>query len=194
MEYQQTITAARTLAPVIWHQKGESYMSQAVFGLIGVLVGSVITAFVTIYAERQKGKREAAQSDRQYERERQSVRDTFQRDSILTLQNAIADLIKSAYAELDRLIAATKETGQWPGRQWETPTAVGWSASLLLLKSSRARVFNEEIRSLATELEKAAGDSIWANSLDEAEQHSKRIEPLLDRFNDAVARTLPSLY
>ncbi|MER6000809.1 hypothetical protein ABT120_19730 [Nonomuraea angiospora] len=169
-------------------------MGEAIFGLIGVLVGSAMTAFVTIYAEHQKGKRETAQSDRQYERERQSARDTFQRDSILTLQSAIADLIKSAYAELDRLIAVAEETGQWPARQWETPTAVGWSAALLLLKSSRARVFNEEIRSLATELEKVAGDSIWANSLDEAKRHSKRLEPLLDRFNDAIVQTLPSLY
>lgn len=169
-------------------------MSQAVFGLIGVLVGSIITAFVTIYAERQKGRREAAQSDRQHAQERQSARDTFQRDSILTLQTAVADLIKSAYAELDRAITVANETGQWPARQWETPTAVGWSAALLLLKSSRARVFNEEIRSLATELEKAAGESIWANSLNEAKQHSKRLEPLLDRFNEAIVRTLPSLY
>ncbi|MEV6039280.1 hypothetical protein AB0L65_49665 [Nonomuraea sp. NPDC052116] len=169
-------------------------MSEALSGLIGVLVGSVITAIVTIYAEHQKGKREAAQSERQHERERRSARDTFQRDSILTLQTAVADLIKSAYEELDRVIAIAKETGQWPARQWETPTAVGWSTALVLLKSSRARVFNEEIRSLAKELQKAAGDSIWAKSMDEAEQHSKHLEPLLDRFNDAVARTLPSLY
>ncbi|MFI9845207.1 hypothetical protein ACIHFD_49870 [Nonomuraea sp. NPDC051941] len=157
-------------------------------------MGSIITAIVTIYAEHQKGKREAAQSERQHERERRSARDTFQRDSILTLQTAVADLIKSAYEELDGVIAIAKETGQWPTRQWETPAAVGWSTALVLLKSSRARVFNEEIRSLAMELQKAAGDSIWAKSMDEAEQHSKRLEPLLDRFNDAVARTLPSLY
>ncbi|MGW0197994.1 hypothetical protein [Nonomuraea sp. NPDC003201] len=169
-------------------------MSEALSGLIGVLVGSIITAIVTIYAEHQKGKREAAQSERQHERERRSARDTFQRDSILTLQTAVADLIKSAYEELDRVIAIAKETGQWPARQWETPTAVGWSTALVLLKSYRARVFDEEIRSLAKELQKAAGDSIWAKSMDEAEQHSKRLEPLLDRFNDAVARTLPSLY
>ncbi|MET9243890.1 hypothetical protein [Nonomuraea sp. NPDC003709] len=157
-------------------------------------MGSIITAIVTIYAEHQKSKREAAQSERQHERERRSARDTFQRDSILTLQTAAADLIKSAYEELDRVIAIAKETGQWPARRWETPTAVGWSTALVLLKSSRARVFNEEIRSLAMELQKAAGDSIWSKSMDEAEQHSKRLEPLLDRFNDAVARTLPSLY
>ncbi|MFI7425236.1 hypothetical protein [Nonomuraea sp. NPDC049684] len=169
-------------------------MSEALAGLVGVLVGSIITAIVTIYGERQKGKREAAQNDRQYERERRSVRDALQRDSILALQAAVADLITAAYAELDRLIAIAKEAGEWPARQWETPTAVGWSPALLLLKSSRARVFNEDIRSLATELEKVAGDSIWAKSLDEAQQHSKRLEPLLDRFNDEVARALPSHY
>ncbi|WP_214318581.1 hypothetical protein [Nonomuraea sediminis] len=169
-------------------------MSQALAGLMGVLVGSIITAIVTIYAERQKTKREAAQSDRQHERERRSARDTFQRESILTLQTAVSDLIKSVYAELDRLIAAAKDTGEWPARKWETPTAVGWSAALLLLKSSRARVFSAEIRSLAAAVEKAAGDSIWAEGLEEAEQHSRRLEPLLDRFNDEIARTLPTLY
>jgi hypothetical protein len=169
-------------------------MSEALFGFIGVLAGAIITATVTIYAEWQKSKREVAQIDRQYERERQSARDTFQRDSVLTLQNAAADLIKSAFAELDRVIAVAQETGQWPTRRWETPTAVGWSTALLQLKSSRARVFNDDIRSLASELQQAAGSSIWAKSLDEAERHSKRLEPLLDRFNEAVARTLPLLY
>ncbi|MFI9597094.1 hypothetical protein [Nonomuraea sp. NPDC052265] len=65
---------------------------------------------------------------------------------------------------------------------------------MLLLKSSHARFFNEEIRRLATNLEKTAEDSIWANSLDEAEPHGRKLEPLLDRFNDMVARALPSLY
>ncbi|MFF4197861.1 hypothetical protein [Nonomuraea sp. NPDC001831] len=86
-------------------------MSEALFGLIGVLVGSSITAIVTIYAERLKGKREAAQSDRQYERERRNARDSFQRESILTLQTATTELIQSVYAELDRLVALSKEAG-----------------------------------------------------------------------------------
>jgi hypothetical protein len=36
-------------------------------------------------------------------------------------------LIEAAYGELDRMLAVYREANQWPARQWETPTAVGWS-------------------------------------------------------------------
>lgn len=61
-------------------------------------------------------------------------------------------MIEAAYGELVRMLAVFRETNQWPARKWETPTAVGWSAAVLKLESSRVRVFDDELRSLATEL------------------------------------------
>jgi len=119
---------------------------------------------------------------------------TRSRESVLSLQTAVAELIAAAYAELDRLLAEFRETGRWTGRQWETPTAVGWSTALLRLESSRARVFDEELRSLADELRTVAGDSVWAEDLESAKESSRRIEPLLGRFNAAVNAILPNLY
>jgi hypothetical protein len=169
-------------------------MSSAVFGLLGVLLGSLTTSVLTVYHERLLTRREQAAREEQYERDRKTVRDTFQRDSILALQAAISDLIRAVYQELDRLVAEYRQTGTWPAREWETPTATGWSEAVLRLEQSRARVFDDQLRSLAAELRTLAGESIWATSLETARQHSRAIEPLQIRFNETVTRTLPSLY
>jgi hypothetical protein len=166
----------------------------AIFGFLGVLIGTIATATLTIYKERVTGRREVEQRREQDERERRTTRDVFQRDSILSLQAAVTALIEAAYDELDRQIALSIESSSWPTRQWETPTAKGWSAALLQLEANRARVFDDELRSLADQLRRTAGDSIWADSLDTAKRHSRSLEPLSTQFNNAVSRTLPSLY
>lgn len=168
--------------------------SEAIFGFVGVVLGSLATSVLTIYRERLATRREITIRDQQYERDRKTSRDTFQRESILALQSAVFDMIKAVYDELDRLLTKTRETGQWPARQWETPTATGWSAAVLKLESSRARVFDDELRSLAGDLRTVAGDAVWAESRHAAEQLSASIEPLQRQFQEAVTRVLPSLY
>jgi hypothetical protein len=172
----------------------EAIVEAAIFGFVGVLIGTISTAALTVYKERVTGRREVEQRRQQDERERRNTRDVFQRDSILSLQSAVTAMIGAAYDELDRQVALSTETGIWPVRQWETPTAKGWSTALLQLEADRARVFNDELRSLADALRRTAGDSIWADSLETAKQHSRSLEPLNTRFNDAISRTLPSLY
>jgi hypothetical protein len=169
-------------------------MAVALFGFAGVLLGSLTTAVLTIYRERLVNKREIEVLERQHQRERKSSHDTFQRESILALQSAVTDLIKAVYEELDRVLAEFRQTGQWSGRRWETPTAVGWSAAILSLESSRARVFDEELRALAGELKTVAGNAVWAQDVKSAKEFSQPIEPLLDRFHRAVTRILPTLY
>jgi hypothetical protein len=136
------------------------------------------------------GRREIETREQQYERERRTAREIFQRDSILALQSAIG----TAYDELDRLLAEYHETGVWRTRTWETPTAKDWSADLLSLEAARARVFDDELRMLAEELRDAAGRSVWADSRESAEENTKPLESLNRAFNDRVHRCLPSLY
>jgi len=168
--------------------------SEAVFGFVGVVLGSLTTSVLTIYKERLVGRRDVAMRDRQYERDRKAAREAFQRESTLALQSAVTDMIEAVYAELDRVLVEFQQGGQWPAREWKTPTAVGWSVAVLRLESSRARVFDDELRSLAAELRNVAGDSIWAESLESARQFSERLEPLQVRFNEVVGRVLPALY
>ncbi|WP_030435706.1 hypothetical protein [Actinoplanes subtropicus] len=169
-------------------------MIAAIFGFAGVLLGSLTTSILTIYRERLVNQRESTVREQQHQRERKAMRDAFQRESVLALQSAATDLIGAAYAELDRLLDEFRETGEWHARQWETPTATGWSTALLRLESSRARVFDEKMRSLADELRTVAGKSVWAKDLESAKEASRHIEPLLGRFNAAVNAILPSLY
>ena len=83
---------------------------------------------------------------------------------------------------------------EWPTRKWETPTAVGWSAALLALETSRARVFNAELRTMADELRTVAGDYVWSDGPAVAEERGRPHEPLLRRLNDSVNQVLPALY
>jgi hypothetical protein len=167
--------------------------SNAVFGFVGVILGSLTTSVLTVYRERLTTRREKVTRDEQYERDRKAARDTFQRDSILALQTAISDLIRAVYQELDRILAEFSQTRNWPARQWETPTATGWSDALPWLELSRARVFDGQLRSLATELRTVAGESIWSGSHAAAKQLSQGIEPLQTRFNQAMTNLLPPL-
>ncbi|HEX7306585.1 hypothetical protein [Lentzea sp.] len=169
-------------------------MTTAIFGFVGVLLGSLATLVAAIYKERVTERRELALRDRLHDQERVTARNVFQRDSILALQSAVTHMIGSAYAELDRLIAVERETGHWPAREWATPTAEGWSQALLDLETARARVFDDELRGLAGELRTRAGDSVWADSQEKARHASQPLEPLLAAFNEVVTRTLPGFY
>lgn len=169
-------------------------MASAIFAFVGVLLGSLITSVLTIYKDRWTARHEIKIRDEQYERDRQADLDAFQRESILTLQTAISDVIKAAYDELDRLLAEFRESGSWPARQWETPTAKGWSEAVLQLQLSAARVLNEELRELSREIQRAAGDAIWAADLAAARRHCDRIEPLHVRFSDTANRIFASLF
>lgn len=102
--------------------------SQTIFGFIGVILGSLTTSVLTIYRERLTTRRERTIRDQQYERDRKTSRDAFQRESIIALQSAVFDVINAAYDELDRILIELRNTGKWSARQWQTPTATGWSA------------------------------------------------------------------
>jgi hypothetical protein len=169
-------------------------MASAIFAFVGVLLGSLITSVLTIYKDQLTARHEIKVRDQQYERDRRADRDAFQRESILALQTAVSGVIKAAYDELDRLLAEFRESGSWPARQWETPTAKGWSEAVLQLQLAAARVLNQGLRELAQEIQRAAGDAIWAADLASARRHCDRIEPLHVRFNDSANRIFASLF
>lgn len=166
----------------------------ALFGFAGVVLGSLTTSVLTVYRDRLTVREENATRERQYERDRQLAHHEFQRENILALQAAAAELIAAAYAELDRMLTEYRTSGQWPARTWETPTAVGWSEAILRLETARARVFDPELRDLAGELRTHAGESVWAGDLDQAKQASQGIEPILARLHQTVTTVLPTLY
>ena len=169
-------------------------MTSAVFGFVGVLLGSLTTSILTIYKDRLAARHDTLIRNQQYERDRQATRNDFQRESIQALQTAVSDVIKAVYEELDRILADLRESGSWPARQWETPTAQGWAAAVLQLQLSAARVLDQGLRELAHEIQRVAGETIWAADLAAAKQHGEHLEPLHVRFNDTANRIFASLF
>jgi hypothetical protein len=168
--------------------------ASAVYGFIGVLLGSATTAALTVYRERLLSTREREARTHQRQQDQEDQRNTFQRQSLLALQDAVSDLLKAVFNEQDRMLEEMQRTGRWPARRWETPTATGWEDAELRLQVFRARVFDEKLRDLAREVLTAAEESVWASSLDEAKDLAPRLEKGNKLFDDLVASTLPELY
>jgi hypothetical protein len=170
------------------------HVASAIFGFVGVLLGSLTTSILTIYKDRLAARHEIELRDRQYERDRKAARDTFQTESTCALQAAVSDLIKSVHDELDRQLTESRRSGAWPARKWETPTAKGWSEAVLKLELSRARVLDQELRSCAERMRTNAGDAIWAPDLATARQLSEQLEPLQIQFNEKAAQLFEELF
>ncbi|MFD0362811.1 hypothetical protein ACFQZZ_15310 [Nocardia sp. GCM10030253] len=168
--------------------------AEAWFGFVGVVLGSVTTSVLTVYKERITAKRDITVRDQQYERDRKTARDSFQRDSILALQSAVRDLINAADQELNRIYSEYERTNRWPARQWETPAAAGWEDAHLRLEEFAARVFDADLRSLAHKINDAAYHSIWAESPESCKKAYEPIHPLRLQFQQRVTDALPSLY
>ena len=168
--------------------------AEALYGFIGVLLGSATTAVLTIYRERLVSTREREARAHQQDQDRKDQRNIFQRQSILALQDAVTDLIKAVYNEQDRMLEEMRETNRWPVRQWETPTAAGWEDANLLLQVSRARVFDEAIRDLSRDIRDKARECIYTSSRDETKEVNIQLRELYDRFNQMVASVLPEFY
>jgi hypothetical protein len=168
--------------------------SDAIYGFIGVLLGSGTTVMLTVYRERLISRREREALQRQREQARKDQRDDFQRQSLLALQDAVSDVIKAVYNDQDRIVVEMQQTGEWSVRQWETPTATGWEDANLRLQTLRSHVFEQSIRDIARDIQDMAWQCMWASSLDDAKRLSTQLVQLQDRFNLLIADALPQLY
>jgi hypothetical protein len=168
--------------------------AEAVYGFVGVLLGSGTTALLTIYRERLVSTREREARQHQREHDRIDQRDIFQRESLLALQEAVSDLIKAVYNEQDRMLEEMRQTGYWPSRQWETPTATGWEDANLRLQAYHARVFEKALRDTAREIRDEATKCIYAKSPDRAKELNDELREQHMHFNELVANVLPELY
>jgi hypothetical protein len=166
----------------------------AIFGLIGVLIGSVITVFGTVYREQITSRREREARTHAAAQDKSIQLAIFQRETVLSLQDAVVAVVRSVYDEQDRMLQILAETGEWRARRWETPTAQGWADAQLRLQSLRARIFDDDLRTLAGEIRATARASIWAASVEDAKNSNVTLTDLAGRFNDVVAERLKDLY
>jgi cell division protein FtsL len=165
-------------------------MAAAIYGLIGVLLGSATTVVLTVYQERRVSTREREARQHRREQDREDQRNAFQRQSLVDLQDAVSDLVKAVFKEQDRMLTEMGQTGNWPARQWETPTATGWVDAELRLQVFRARVFDEVLRDIARKIRALGMESVWASHADEAKALGGPLEQEHARFNELIANAL----
>jgi hypothetical protein len=169
-------------------------VATAIYGFIGVLLGSATTVVLTVYRERLVSTREREARLHQRDQDRTDQRNIFQRQSLLDLQEAVSGLIRAVYSEQDRMLKEMRQTGRWPTRQWETPTTTVWEDANLQLQVCRARVFEEALRDTARDIRDLSTKCIYAISRDEAVQFNERLRQLYVHFNELIADALVKFY
>src|SRR5256885_12170334 len=86
----------------------------AVAGAVGVVAGALISSVGVVLRERLVGRREREAQQAQRQQLLDDQRATFQRDTILALQQAIGDLWSQSADAYNQAALQQAETGKWP--------------------------------------------------------------------------------
>ena len=89
-------------------------MWQAVLALVGVVIGGVLAGGVGLRQVQLFTDRERAARQAEREQARKDARDAFQRDTILALQDAVADLLRMVADLHGEAVNAEEKMGHWP--------------------------------------------------------------------------------
>ena len=110
-------------------------MWQAVLALVGVVIGGVLAGGVALRQVQLFTDREHAARQAEREQARKDARDAFQRDTILALQDAVADLWRMVVDLHGEAVNAQEKMSHW--RRQAASVSFG-PASMSSLYASRA--------------------------------------------------------
>src|SRR5215468_2996560 len=142
----------------------------AVAGAVGVVVGALISSVEVMLRERLVGRREREAQQAQRQQLLDDQRATFQRDTILALQQEIGDLWSQSADAYNQAALKQAGTGEWP--RTDLTVVPKFNEVSAQVNAMRARVFDDELRSLTSEVVRA----IWAGiEVDDWSQQPERM-------------------
>jgi hypothetical protein len=106
----------------------------------------------------------------------------------LDTSHRVADIARTSTTALLRVLG-------WPGKALassEIPTRQAAPSAWRISRKPPAAP--TRLHELAHEIQRVAGEAIWAAHLSAAKQHSRRLEPLHVQFNDTASRIFASLF
>jgi hypothetical protein len=169
-------------------------MWQVVLALVGVVVGGAIAGGVALrqaqlFTDRQ---REAHLAER--EQARKDARDAFQRDTILALQDAVADLVRMVIDLHGEAVNIEEKTGHWP-----PPTRIGelpasFDEQFATVQGLRARVFDDALRRLVAELASSALGALHAADREGAARLMAGLSETNEQLQERVHALLKELF
>jgi hypothetical protein len=158
-----------------------------------VLLGAIIAGGVSLWREQVVTTRERVAREAERQLRRKDVRDTFQRETLLALQDAIENLRTATFAEWGRRQEGpSKPYGAWAAG--DDRFYQDWRASYVPVKKLWARIFDSELRSLVQDLYNGCIDALTSTGLVRASEKIVGINELVDRVENRIAVLLPDLY
>src|SRR5260370_11596714 len=134
------------------------------FPIVTLLLGYILSSISESVRhrralEREREAREAESRDKAFER-----RVTFQRATLLELQDAIMGLMRTSGAMHHKDIMALKRTGEWQKQMYgeELSEASGLAMAQTTVLAGRVR--DAKVRGLVTRLEDCATDALFGQT------------------------------
>jgi hypothetical protein len=121
-------------------------MEAAIWGFVGVLAGGIITGFVTIRAESMRADKEASLDSAKRQNDRKIVSDNFQRENLLSLQDAFDALTAADSAGFELNLEASNVFGEL--RPWPADFLSRYHMLDASVRHLMQRVLDDDLRSL----------------------------------------------
>jgi hypothetical protein len=168
-------------------------MEQAVLSLAGVVLGAAIAGGVALWQVQLVTNREREVRRTERELSREDVRDAFQREAILAMQDAMADLNRAVGREQERMLEASKASGKWPARKPSQPL-LEYRETRWAIARFRSRIFDESLRDLADAFRDKAFDVICAPTEEAMWEAFDEQRELGRQLNQRITALLPKLF
>jgi hypothetical protein len=143
-------------------------MWQAVLSFVGVVLGGAIVGGVALRQLQLVTDREREARLVERELARKDARDVFPRDTLLALQDAVADLLRMVVSLHDEAVKAEEKTGHWPEPSRLDGLPADFEEHVVCVQGLRARVFDDRLRRLVAELTTAALGALHAGDREHA--------------------------
>jgi signal transduction histidine kinase len=160
----------------------------------GVVVGSAISTAGTAFRERLVSQREREAQEALRVQEKADQRAIFQRESILALQDAIADYWTAVVRDRDKKVAAQVTNGEWPATTLGDPIPDDFHTAYSRVNRFRARVFDDKLRDLSRRLQDEMGRTLFAANASAANELLEAAQDHATQMNERITSLLRELY
>jgi hypothetical protein len=164
----------------------------AIAAAAGVAVGALISSVGVVFREQLVGRRER---EAQQEFRKQTLKDqhdAFQRDTILSLQDAINQLWSLSADAYNQAARQQAKTGEWPLTiLTDMPDLNKVSHQI---KALSARVFDDELRGLVDKVVRGVWAGIEGTDWSQQPSHMDATLKPLNQLHERVHLLLKSLY
>jgi hypothetical protein len=169
-------------------------MWQAVLALVGVVIGGVLAGGVALRQVQLLTDREHAARQAEREQARKDARDAFQRDTILALQDAVADLLRMVVDLHGEAVDAEEKMGHWPASGRFGELRASFDEQFVCVQGLRARLFDDALRRLVADVATSALGALHVGDRERAAHLMAGLGETNEQLQERVHALLKELF